>query len=144
MSKEKPKSAGHYPSINKSTWISEAGKYPKYLPMVKELLDRGMGRSLNGQQLHVETCAILASLLRETDMFTGMDDMEIRKTIINFFQIYWGIRDEKKYPGINHTESTGGRFERDFLIIATLTFTRIMRMSIERPDPNAYFKVSKQ
>ncbi|MDO8572409.1 MAG: hypothetical protein Q7S11_01405 [bacterium] len=144
MSKEKPKSAGHHTSVNKSTWISEAGKYPQYLPMVKELLDRGMGRSLNGQQLHVETCAILACLLQETGMFAEMADMEIRKMIINFLQIYWGIRDEEKYPGINHAESTSGRFEKDFLVIAISTFNRIMRRSLRYPDPNAYFKVSKQ
>lgn len=144
MAKEKPGPAGQHTSISKSVWISEARKYPQYFHFVKELLDKGMGRSLNGQQLYVESCAILACLLLETDTFIGMTDMEIKKEIIVFLQIYWGIRDEERYPGINHAESPSGRFERDFLIIATLTFNRIMRRSILPPDSNMYFKASKQ
>ncbi len=144
MAKEKPGSAGQYTSIKKSVWISEAQKYPEYFHMVEELLDRGMGRSLNGKQLHVESCAILACLLLETNKFIGMPDGEIKKRIVEFLQIYWGVRDEEKYPGINHAESPSGRFERDLLIIAASTFERINRKNIYFPDPNKFFKISKQ
>jgi len=143
MANEKPEPTGQHTSINKSVWIAEARKYPEYFHMVEELLDRGMGRSLNGKQLYIESSAILACLLLQTDKFTGMPDAEIKKYIIVFLQIYWSVRDEEKYPGINHAESPSGRFERDFLTIASLVFNRVIRRNILPPNPKVYFKESK-
>lgn len=144
MPKEKPDPAGQYTSIKKSIWISEARKYPKYFHMVEELLDRGTGHSLNGKQLYVESSAILACLLLENGKFIGMMDVEIKKKIITFLQIYWGVRDEEKYPGINHAESPSGHFERVFLIIASQAFNRVNQKNLHFPDPNKFFNMSKQ
>src|SRR3989344_7365595 len=133
-----------YAGISKLSWIKLAQGFKNYRPFTQDKLERATGFALNGQQLVVESAAILACVANITDGFAGKSDKEARIAIEEFFRHYLRIRDESKFPGIKHAESTSDNFERAFIAIASQVINCIdhNRHTAHPPDKNMYFKIS--
>lgn len=111
---------GNFPS-NDEEWEAYARRQNRYFSFIKEFLNRMTGGILNAGQLYMESLGILVFLMKETFIFEGMSEDEIRQTMTRFTNEYLSLRDQETHVGVDYFDVKSSDFKKCHLKLLRAT-----------------------